>query len=660
MGKLKFSKLADGFTIYFKEYPFLIHTPDNPCFKIGKGEAKYKMHHGHFKIREKKVVEIPLPRFKAADYSEDHLEIEFKNSEQYILQVHILVEDDIFRLKFKCAHPEINRFWMRIQANSEEAIFGLGEQFSELNFNGKQVPLWVEEQGVGRGDPPITGDWYTTYHPQPTFVSSQNYFCHSESTSFAIFDFTNEEFHELYIWSVPEEILIGKYDSTLDTVSHLSTRLGLQPKLPDWVYDGVWLGIQGGIDAVEKKIQTCLDKKVKIAAVWCQDWQGIHMQGAQKRLIWNWEYDSNLYPDLPGYIKSLNDRGIKYLGYNNSMLALGEQQYQYALEKGLTVKNISGNQYRIVTDSGEKSLLDLSNPETIKWFKEVVKENMIKIGLSGWMADYGEYLPIDSILHSGENPETFHNKFPVIFAKANYEAIKEVNKLGEIVFFTRAGYSHISKYTSAVWAGDQLVDWSLGDGLGTVIPAGISIGICGIGYYHFDIGGFHSLENYIRTKEMFMRWTEAAVFTMIMRTHESVKPFDNLQFDYDEEILEHFAKMVDIHVHIKPYFQFLSEEYQKTGTSPFRGCLLHYENDLELYDLKYQYMLGPDLLIAPVIAPNKDKWNIYLPKDDWIHLWSNSEYSGGWITVDAPIGKPPVFYRKASKFKDLFKSIIEI
>ena len=71
-------------------------------------------------------------------------------------------------------------------------------------------------------------------------------------------------------------------------------------------------------------------------------------------------------------------------------------------------------------------------------------------------------------------------------------------------------------------------------------------------------------------------------------------------------------------------------------------------------------MLGPDLLIAPVIAPNKDKWNIYLPKDDWIHLWSNSEYSGGWITVDAPIGKPPVFYRKASKFKDLFKSIIEI
>jgi alpha-glucosidase len=660
VSRLKFNKFADGFTIYFKDYLFLKHSPHNPCFKIGKAEAKYKMHHGHFKIREKKNTQIPLLRFKLLDSSEVYLELEFKNSEVQNLKVLIQAEDDILRLKFSCSDPELNRFWIRIQATTDEAIFGLGEQFSEVNFRGKEVPLWVEEQGVGRGEPPITGDWYTTYHPQPTFVSSQNYFCHCYSTSYAKFDFTNEKFHELYIWSVPGEIIFGKFESTLETVSNLSKLLGIQPKLPNWVYNGVWLGIQGGNDIVEEKIRKCLEKEIKIAAVWCQDWQGIHMQGAQKRLIWNWEYDSNLYPDLPNYIKSLNDRGIKYLGYNNSMLALGEEQYQYALEKGLTVKDLDGNQYKIITDSGEKSLLDLSNPKTITWFKEIIKENMINIGMSGWMADYGEYLPIDCVLHSGESPEMFHNKFPVLFAKANYEAVKEVDKLEEIVFFTRAGYSHISKYTTAVWAGDQLVDWSLGDGLGTIIPAGISIGICGIGYYHFDIGGFHSLENYFRTKELFMRWTEAAVFTMIMRTHESIKPYDNLQFDYDDETLKHFAKMVDLHVRLKPYFQFISEEYQKTGISPFRGCFLHYESDPELYNLKYQYMLGPDLVIAPVIEPKKEEWKVYLPEDVWIHMWSHNEYNGGWTIVDAPIGKLPVFYRKTSKFNELFKSLREV
>jgi len=656
---LNFEQLDDGFNLKFKDYLFLTHNQGAPCFKLGKGKATYKEHHGHFKIREKELTEIPLQNFNVLSNEEKNIVVEFVTDEVK-LKVTFYVEKNHLKMHFECLAQEINRFWIKIQADPNEAIYGCGEQFSEVNFRGKDVPLWVEEQGVGRGDPPITGDWYTTYHPQPTFVSSQNYFCHCECSSYARFNFKDSHYHELYIWSIPEEITIGKYDSTLETVSNLTKTLGIQPKLPDWAYDGVWLGIQGGKDVVEKKIQTCHAKKVKIAAVWCQDWQGIHMQGTQKRLIWNWEYDSNLYPDLPNYIKTLNDRGIKYLGYNNSMLAKGEEQYQDAFNKGLTVKNKDGNQYKIVTDSGEKSMLDLSNPETIIWFKEIVKENMIKIGLSGWMADYGEYLPIDTVLHSGKSLETFHNMFPVVFAKANYEAIKEAGKLGEIVFFTRAGYSYVSKYTTLVWAGDQLVDWSLGDGLGTVIPAGISIGICGIGYYHFDIGGFHSLQNYIRTKEMFMRWTEAAVFTTVMRTHESIKPFDNLQFDYDDETLEHLARMVDIHVRLKPYLQDLSEEYQEKGISPFRGCFLHYENDLELRDLKYQYMLGPDLVIAPVIEPNKDEWKVYLSKDDWIHFWSNIEYKGGWITVEAPLGKPPVFYRKESKFKDLFKSLVEI
>ena len=69
-------------------------------------------------------------------------------------------------------------------------------------------------------------------------------------------------------------------------------------------------------------------------------------------------------------------------------------------------------------------------------------------------------------------------------------------------------------------------------------------------------------------------------------------------------------------------------------------------------------MLGSELLVAPVIEPNQTKWKIYLPEDDWIHLWSNVEYQGGFIVVDAPLGKPPVFYRKNSKFSNLFESIL--
>ena len=653
---LTFEQITGGFKLYFKDYLFLMHNQEEPCFKIGKGTARYKMHHGEFKIREKILATIPLLNFNINSRTENTIDVEFyKKSEK--IYVAFSVKNNQLEIQIRCGNPEINRFWIKIQANPKEAIYGCGEQFSELNLRGKEVPLWVEEQGVGRGDPPITGDWYTTYYPQPSFISSENYFCHCESSSYARFNFTQETFHELYIWAVPKSIIFGKYNTAIETVSSLSNYLGRQPELPDWALNGVWLGVQGGKAIVEEKVNTCLKNNVKIVAVWCQDWQGIHMQGTQKRLIWNWEYDEELYPDLPNFIQNLNQRGIRFLGYINSMLAKDEDQYTEALNKDLCVKNKAGELYKIITDSGQKSLLDLSNPATIEWLKQIIKEKMIKIGLSGWMADYGEYLPIDSIIHSRENPENFHNRYPVLFAKANFEAIKEAGKLGEIIFFIRAGYSKVSKYTPLVWAGDQLVNWSIHDGLASVIPAAISLGICGIGYYHFDIGGFHSIGKIVRDKEVFMRWAELSAFTMIMRTHESIKPYNSWQFDSDEECLKHFSKMSQIYVQLKSYLKELSKEYIEKGIPPIRGCFLHYENDPELLKIKYQYLLGQDLLVAPVIKPKIKEWKVYLPNDDWIHIWSGNKYKGGWIIVEAPIGKPPVFYRDNSRFCSLFKSL---
>ena len=136
---------------------------------------------------------------------------------------------------------------------------------------------------------------------------------------------------------------------------------------------------------------------------------------------------------------------------------------------------------------------------------------------------------------SGNNPEIAHNQYPVLWDQANYEAVKEAGKLGEIVYFTRSGYSYSSRFTTAVWAGDQMVNWEYHDGLASVIPAALSLGLCGIGYHCSDIGGFTSLKWIKRSKELFLRWVEQATFTMIMRTHESNRPEKCWQFDSDAE-----------------------------------------------------------------------------------------------------------------------------
>ena len=157
-----------------------------------------------------------------------------------------------------------------------------------------------------------------------------------------------------------------------------------------------------------------------------------------------------------------------------------------------------------------------------------------------------------------------------------------------------------------------------------------------------------------------MRWAEMAVFTMTMRTHESIRPTTNWQFDSDDETLEFFAKMSKRFVHLKPYLRYLSNEYVQTGLPPFRAPYLHYEYDSELHGIKYQYLFGRDLMVAPVYRPNIQEWKIYLPDDEWVHIWSGKEYDKGWKTISAPIGEPPVFYRKESSFSRLFQDLSKI
>ncbi|MBD3253736.1 MAG: alpha-glucosidase [Candidatus Lokiarchaeota archaeon] len=656
---ISYVKTIEGFKLYYKDYLLFNHTDRNPFLKIGRGNGRYKVRFGEFKIREKQKKKVSLQDFELISQTEDEVIMMFKSS-NYEMKLVFKNIDSRLEIIPECKNSEINRFWISFQAFPSEAIYGCGEQYSELNLRGKKVPLWVEEQGIGRGTPPITGDWYTTYFPQPTFISSSNYYCHFEASSYAVFDFTNEFSHDFYIWQIPEKIVIGKFNSTLNVVSNLSEYLGRQPKLPDWVYDGVWLGIQGGPDVVDRKVNICREKGVKVSGVWCQDWQGIRMKETGKRLFWDWIYDNKIYPDLPEFIKELKRKGIKFLGYINSFLTIEGTLYKEALKEGYCVRDKNNKDYDISTDSGPTRMIDLSNNRTYEWLKKIITKNMIKIGLAGWMADYGEYLPCDAVLSSGEFPELYHNKYPVLWAKLNYEAIKEAGKLGEIVFFTRAGYSKVSNYTPLLWAGDQLVNWGKGDGLPSVIPAAISVGLCGIGYFHSDIGGFHTLPDIRRDKELLLRWTELEAFTPVMRSHEGVMPDLNWQFDHDDESLTHLARMSQIYVHLKPYFRTISEEYVTFGYPLIRGLFLHYENDKEVHQIKYQYLIGRDLLFAPVIKPKTKIWKVYLPDDGWIHLWSGNKYTGGWYEINAPIGQPPIFYREQSGFSDLFDQIKNI
>jgi sulfoquinovosidase len=147
-----------------------------------------------------------------------------------------------------------------------------------------------------------------------------------------------------------------------------------------------------------------------------------------------------------------------------------------------------------------------------------------------------------------------------------------------------------------------------------------------------------------------------------MRTHEGNRPKENLQIDQDPVVLKHFARMTSIYVHLAPYLKMLAHEAAASGLPVQRPLFLHHEDDRATYAIQDAYLYGRDLLVAPVWQAAQASRTLYLPKgEEWTHIWSWQSYPGGLdVTVETPIGQPPVFYRTGTEFAELFAGLRSI
>lgn len=639
------------------------HSMEEPMLYIGYGQESVDMYRGNFKIEDYVIERYPLRGFDVT-YRENTTIICFEHK----IEMTIEVKENLLQLDFKSLDTRINRFWIRVCSNEEEKLYGCGEQMSYFNLKGRNFPLWTSEPGVGRDkttyltwrcdvDNKSGGDYYNTNYPQPTYVSSNRYFLHADTTAYAEFDFRHKDFTELLIWEVPKSIRIETADSFLSLAEKLSAYFGRQPILPDWIYKGAILGLQGGTQRVCDLLEHSLEAGIQVAGIWCQDWEGKRVTSFGKRLQWDWKWNESMYPGLPEKIREWKDMDIRFLGYINPYLVQDGTLYKEGEEKGYFAVSEDGSEYLV--DFGEFycGVVDLTNPDAYNWFKEIIKRNLIDFGLSGWMADFGEYLPTDLTLYNQISPMIEHNHWPLLWAKCNYEALKETGKLEEVVYFMRAGAAGIQQYCPLLWAGDQSVDFTIHDGLASVVVGALSAAVMGCGLHHCDIGGYTSLYDNIRTKEVFLRWAEMTVFSPVMRTHEGNRPETNFQYYDEEDTMRQFGRLTQIHVALAPYLKDAVSLNASLGIPVQRPLFYHYEKEEEAYLTQTEYLLGRDVLVAPVYQDKKEKWEVYLPEDEWIHLWSAMTYTGGHYEVSAPLGEPPVFYRKDSGWATLFEEI---
>ena len=340
--------------------------------------------------------------------------------------------------------------------------------------------------------------------------------------------------------------------------------------------------------------------------------------------------------------------------------------FREAERNGYLVQKRNGEPYMGRITDFSAAHVDLTNPEARDWIKDVIKENVAGAGASGWMADFGEGLPYDAVLHSGADPESYHNRYAEEWAEVNREAVRELGREDELVFFNRSGYTRSPGHSTLFWLGDQMVTWDEHDGIKTAVTGMLTSGLSGYTLNHSDIGGYTAIDTfplrYHRSKELLQRWTELAAFTPVFRTHEGNRPEVNHQIYTGKESLRHFSRLAKVYAAWEPYRRELIEEASETGLPVVRHPFIHYPEDPEVYELEEQFMVGPEFMVAPVLDGGAEWVEVYLPAGRWVHLWSGEVYGsreGVRTIVEAPIGEPAVFYKEGSEAGESFRDAIE-
>ena len=578
--------------------------------------------------------------------------------------------DQRLRFDVRTYSKDLNRLELNLASTADEGFFGFGEQFSYFNLKGRRLPILVQEQGIGRGAQPITlganltagagGDWHTSYAGLPHYMTSRMRSLFLENSEYAIFDMTAAEKVSVQIFS---NRLTGQFVSGKDPkelVEGYTDYAGRMKSLPDWLHRGAIVGLQGGTDVVRKRLAELKKHKVPLAALWLQDWVGQRTTSFGRQLWWNWQLDQNHYPGWTDLAKDLRGDQIRLMAYVNPFIAdvasvkpnLQRNLFAEAEKNQYFVLQKDQAPYLILNTDFHAGLIDLTNPKAYRWLKDVIKNEMLQNGVSGYMADFGEALPFDSVLFSGEPAASYHNRYPVEWARLNRELADEWQKDHggeEIVFFMRSAYTGSQRYSRLFWLGDQLVSFDEHDGIKTAVTGLLSGGLSGYSINHSDIGGYtaitNPIKNYHRSKELLLRWTEMAAFQPVFRTHEGNRPAENFQIYDDEETLEHFGRFARIYTALFDYRKTLFQQAERYGWPVVRPLWFTYPDDKTTQSIRYEsFMLGSDLLVAPVLDQGKTTVSVYLPQGNWIHVWSAKQYAGGaTYEIEAPIGQPAVF-----------------
>lgn len=357
-------------------------------------------------------------------------------------------------------------------------------------------------------------------------------------------------------------------------------------------------------------------------------------------------------------IKALHDRGIRAYLYIRNYVGLDPanterpETFTEALAEGYVTTDMTGLPYLFGTPfGGLGAAIDFTNPEAVAWWGGRIREMIVELKADGFMQDFGEHIALDMQFHDGSTGQTMHNHYPTLFHKTTRAVVDEVERTTgrRIFFWTRAGYASrngSSAFESSNFPGDETSDWSRASGLASLTTDMLSRSATGSYGFNTDIGGYFDYHVGAPSAELFTRWSFWAALSPVFRVHNSSSNGVRMPWFYGEQTQEHWRKAAKLHLAAAPLIMRLWQEAQTTGIPPTRGLWFHFPKDKRARSEDQQWMLGPDVLVAPVVVAGAVNRKVYLPQGCWRHVESGQQFEGPKdVTVAAPIDSLPYFFK---------------
>jgi alpha-glucosidase len=571
----------------------------------------------------------------------------------------IRVQSDEFQIGIEdveeqriCANREVavkwddNSFRCPLIMSGEDHFYGLGEKTGGLDKKGKHYEMWnVDNPHHGIDSDPL-------YQSVPFFIVLREGNAHGvflDNTYRTVFDFGEEDSEEYFFGAeggpVDYYIILGPKLS--EVVGGYCQLTGYPHFVPRWALgyqQSRWMEYESTEDVME------IARELRSRNIPC-DTIVLDIDYMNEYRVFTW--DPEVFPDPEDFVDTLAEMNLRLMTIIDPGVKLeeGYDVYDQGLENGYFLRQRDGEQYVGLVWPGETVFPDFSRPEVRRWFGSFYKRFAdIGVSNSSWIdmnepsnciyPGLREEYSMESVTTIDGEPwePQLRNAYGLLMADAVYHGLRSAYPNQRPFILTRSGFSGYQRFAS-MWTGDNQSEWEY---LWLSIPMLLNLGLSGIPFCGADVGGFTGDV----TPELLARWYQVGCFYPFFRNHSRIHTARQEPWRFGEDIETITREYIDLRYSLLRYLYSLAWRASYTGEPMMRPLVFEFQEDAATYDEDTQFMIGPFLLIAPILEKGTESRDVYLPEGVWFDFWTGERFSGPErLKIKAGLENMPIYVR---------------